>query len=223
MKLPKVIVFDVGGTLVKNLNLNYDKAFAYLKLIFKADESFIDRCNEFKKLKIDTRDITGKETSFKELVSYLSNYYELNEKCDSLFVEENFRKSLYETLPIDGSNKCLEYLHEKGVKLYCFSNSIFSSEEIKLELEQYDLAKYFETIISSADFGYRKPNKKVFEKYIKLSEKNSIWFIGNDVQCDILPALDFPCRPILLSNKTWRHPEYTEINSYDDFIKLVEE
>ena len=221
MKFPKVIVFDVGGTLIKNIDFDFNRGFQYLKLVFNSDDSFIDRCNTFKKDIIDKRDNTEKEISFKDLIDYLSKYYQIKQNNNFLFIEENFRKSLYKSSMIPNADTILKYLSDKGIKLYCFSNSMFSSEEIKLELDQYDLSKYFISITSSADYGYRKPSKKVFSQY--LDKETDIWFIGNEIKYDIMPVLDLGGRPIMYSNKTWVHPEFTEIKSYLDLIKLFEE
>lgn len=90
---------------------------------------------------------------------------------------------LYEGVP-----GMLEQLRAQGKKLYLLSNAqkIFTAYELQL----LDLAKYFDGILISSDYGVKKPDLRFFEVLLEkyhLDPKECV-MIGNDERSDIVGA-----------------------------------
>ncbi len=83
----------------------------------------------------------------------------------------------------------LEYLKKKAYNLSILSNFDYSPTAYNL-LDKYDITTYFDTILISDIFGWRKPDIKIFEYAIKqnnLNRSNTV-FIGDDMERDIKGA-----------------------------------
>lgn len=88
----------------------------------------------------------------------------------------------------DGAEKMLESLKGRGKNIYLLSNAqrIFT----EYELHMLDIAKYFDGILISSDYGVKKPDLRFFEillEQYQLKPEESI-MIGNDERSDIAGA-----------------------------------
>lgn len=88
----------------------------------------------------------------------------------------------------DGVEVLLSELKKAGKKIYLLSNAqrIFT----EYEMHVLGIAKYFDDIFISSDWGVKKPDERFFEKLLQkhqLSPEKSI-MIGNDMECDIKGA-----------------------------------
>lgn len=83
----------------------------------------------------------------------------------------------------------LEYLKEKSYRLSILSNFDYSPTAYKL-LDRYNITSYFDTILISDLFGWRKPDVKIFDFAIKQDNKSreETIFIGDDLERDIKGA-----------------------------------
>lgn len=88
----------------------------------------------------------------------------------------------------EGTKEMLKTLRDAGKKIYLLSNAqrIFT----EYEMHVLDIARYFDEILISSDYGTKKPDKRFFdlltEKY-GLDVERSL-FIGNDSRTDISGA-----------------------------------
>ena len=110
----------------------------------------------------------------------------------SLYFEENFLDNIvsYNEL-VEGAEEVLEYLKSKNYKLHIISNGFQEVTERKCTLS--GIAAYFETITSADAVGVRKPDPKIFEYSLGLSEakKEESIMIGDDWIADALGGRDF--------------------------------
>ena len=115
----------------------------------------------------------GKGTD--EIAYYIAN---------SFRVLSRHRMKLYPAVP-----ELLQHLHDSGKGVYMLSNAqaVFTTPEI----EQLDLAKYFDDIFLSSDIGVKKPEPQFFEKLIRkhsLDPAKTV-MVGNDFYADMGIAL----------------------------------
>lgn len=104
--------------------------------------------------------------------------------ANSFRVLSRHRMKLYPAVP-----ELLQHLRDSGKGVYMLSNAqaVFTSPEI----EQLDLARYFDDIFLSSDIGVKKPEPLFFEK---LLQKHSLdpaktVMVGNDFYADMGIAL----------------------------------
>ena len=110
-----------------------------------------------------------------EIAYYISN---------SFRVLSRHRMKLYPAVP-----ELLQHLRDSGKGVFMLSNAqaVFTTPEI----EQLDLAKYFDDIFLSSDIGVKKPEATFFEKLLKkhsLDPAKTV-MVGNDFYADMGIAL----------------------------------
>jgi putative hydrolase of the HAD superfamily len=98
------------------------------------------------------------------------------------------------------------------------------------ELKMLGIHAFFDTIIVSAEFGYRKPDIRLFNECLRrlgVSPSEAI-YIGNDTQRDVKGANDAGMKSVLIMTRygskdtTVAKPDYT-ISRMDELFKVLEE
>ena len=119
-------------------------------------------------------------------------YFGVDNKELALYFEENFLDNIVSHNElVEGAEEVLEYLKAKNYKLHIISNGFQEVTERKCTLS--GIAPYFETITSADAIGVRKPNPKIFEYSLGLSDakKEESIMIGDDWIADALGGRDF--------------------------------
>ncbi|MBP2618223.1 YjjG family noncanonical pyrimidine nucleotidase [Chryseobacterium jejuense] len=119
-------------------------------------------------------------------------HFGVDNKELSLYFEENFLDNIVSHNElVEGAEDVLEYLKSKNYKLHIISNGFQEVTERKCTLS--GIAPYFETITSADAVGVRKPNPKIFEYSLGLSEakKEESIMIGDDWIADAIGGRDF--------------------------------
>lgn len=83
----------------------------------------------------------------------------------------------------------LQALHKKGFRLAIISNMI-SRELVQRQLVEYGIARYFNPVLTSSNFGWRKPNASIFEEAARLMQLpvGSCAYVGDTLSRDVLGA-----------------------------------
>lgn len=117
-------------------------------------------------------------------------------------INENFDIQLLEKLSVDyitflphhnqlfeGAHEILEHLYV-NYKLHIITNG-FNEVQYK-KLENSDLTKYFDKIITSEDAGVKKPNRIIFEYALEITKavSSESIMIGDNWEADIMGAKD---------------------------------
>ena len=91
----------------------------------------------------------------------------------------------------------LEYLKNKGYALHLITNGFTEVQDIKLKVSGMD--KFFKTVVTSEEAGYKKPDTGIFryafEKSGSVPEKSIM--IGDDYEVDIVGARNAGLNQIL--------------------------
>ena len=105
-------------------------------------------------------------------------------------LEWEFWKTAATMSPEPGVSEALDVLAERELPLGVLSNSAFSGEVLRRELARNGLAEYFKFVMSSADYGIRKPHRSLFlTAAARLGiEPEDVWFIGDSPAHDVAGA-----------------------------------
>ncbi len=200
----KIVLFDLFDTIINKIYFDYDKVLEYIY------ENHIDKSvHMYEDLKRHSKDYqaqylldrskTYKEYSFTHQLNYYKNNLATINLEDLDKIEWTILK-LFRKDEIDENIKeVLEYLDAWGYEMYIVSNSMFSAKALKRYLEDFELAHFFKNIISSADYGIRKPSIDFFkcvEKEINTLFSPSVHFIGNTFTKDVLGAKNAGLTPL---------------------------
>jgi len=166
------------------------------------------------------------------------------------FPAENFDRLLYESLgislsitpaemarefhraaithnPAPGIEAVLETLKSHGIKAGIVSNTMFTGDILWEELVAHNLAHYFEFVVASSDFGFRKPNPRIFmiaAAKMRLRPEE-IWFVGDKIDFDIAGAVKSGMFPVWYNpSGTPRTGDYEclEIKHWDAFRSRID-
>lgn len=89
-----------------------------------------------------------------------------------------------------GAAEVLSELHHLGIKMGVVSNSVMGENAISEILEKLKLREYFDFVMTSADYGFRKPQLQLFKTALALAGEpaEKTWFMGDWLSQDIAGA-----------------------------------
>ena len=102
-------------------------------------------------------------------------------------------------VPYSDAQSTLAALVDKGYKLGIIANQKLGTEE---RLESWGLRQYFEVIAASAEIGYAKPDKEIFEKALELAKCTAAEsvMVGDRLDNDIIPAKAIGMKTVWVKN-----------------------
>jgi putative hydrolase of the HAD superfamily len=105
-------------------------------------------------------------------------------------VELAFWRATSRMAPAPGIGPVLDDLASRGLALGVVSNSMFGAEVLRWELARHGLAAPFRFVMSSADYGLRKPHPSLFQTALaRLGlPAEEVWFVGDSYANDVLGA-----------------------------------
>lgn len=230
MSLPKMILFDAGKTLV-----NYGEIPTTLVAIQhiypyiihnpnnwtcqdieqKANEIF-DSLDGCRMARVEVPEQTG--------LRLLFDILDISFSIPMEKIEQIYSAHFIDVYPVDQAANFLKYLQQKGIRTGIISNFIFSSSRLQEWLKKLYPDNDFEFVITSSDYGIRKPNPLLFEAAITRSHLNphEIWYIGDKVSVDVHGSQSAGMVPILYNsprNKPQAVPE--GVHSIDSYQELI--
>ena len=164
---PKAILFDLGDTILEQTKFDADAGSKHLLAL----------ANNPRRVKVEQIQKLAEELN--------SEIQQRREEAQLEFPVTSFQRLLYERLdicfdmspeaiarefwnvangmcPEPGVRLMLGSLESSEVRRAIISNSVFPGFILEEELEKHDLLHFFEFLISSADYGFRKPHSNVF-------------------------------------------------------------
>jgi putative hydrolase of the HAD superfamily len=83
----------------------------------------------------------------------------------------------------------LKVLHRKGFRLAIISNTI-SRRLVQAKLADFGIARYFDPVVTSSNFGWRKPNERIFYEATRLMGllPAACAYVGDTVSRDVIGA-----------------------------------
>ena len=195
------------GVTAENVQKVADEIFSWIDRA--RDESMIEfSCEDYQKLLFDSLGIT-----------FRIGYSEM---------EREFWNHAVKYGVVEGVGDLLDLVEARGIKIGILSNTIFSSSVLKEELAKHNLAHRFSFVISSADYGVRKPHPHIFRVAVKKMglKPEDIWFVGDKPEYDVKGALDSGIYPVWYNRRnetTTIEGNYLEVKSLVELREKIEE
>lgn len=211
MKKPKMILFDYGHTLL------YEPEFDFLRGE-RALFSYITK-NKYNLTPEGVNAFADK--LFDEIGNVRKIGMELHER--------QFQRMVYEYLGIEFSityeeaeliqwnhtstgaimpdaDKMIDYINAKGIRSGIISNIGWSGNALKERLDRLLPNNRFEFIITSSEYGFRKPSPYLFKLALRKADLSSdeVWFCGDNPQADVEGAAQVGIFPVWYDNATER-------------------
>lgn len=185
----------------------------------KANEIF-DSLDVCRKAQVEV----PKQTGLKLLFDILDISFSISmEKIEQIYGEH-----FIDAYPVAQTEDFLTYLHGNGIRTGVISNFIFSSSRLQEWLTNIYPNNHFEFVITSSDYGIRKPNPLLFEVAVTKSRlaPGEIWYVGDKVAVDVAGSHGAGMIPVLYNspmNKPQISPEgIVSVHSYEELTKILE-
>jgi putative hydrolase of the HAD superfamily len=235
MKKPKAILFDFADTILHQVGIHPEKGNKYLFSIVKNSNEvkYKDLLIHIKKVHEEfysQRDSTHLEVPWVTFNKIIFEYFNLLFPITHSEAELAFWDITTEWSPAPEIYEMLRFIKDYNIPMGIVSNNAFSGKTIEKELKKQGLRDYFEFVISSSDYGVRKPHPYLFQiAASKIGFKPSeIWFIGDDIDCDIKGSKNAGMTPLHYIGKTGkttlvRNEVIKNWNEMIDILKQTED
>jgi len=200
----KGILFDINGTLLDiHTNEWHDEVYRVLSNLLSYQgislEPHVMKDLYFQVMKDQRAKCTERHPEFdaigifREIISKHATDFtrrlptEKLEQLPRLLAETHRAASRFRLQPYPGVEDTIRQLHSR------YHLAIISDGQVACalpELSARGLAEYFDPIIISGDFGYRKPDKRLFTAALTAMtmEPSEVLFVGNDMYRDVYGA-----------------------------------
>ena len=203
---PDAVVFDFGGTLVDD---HFDVSAGQRRMLELAKPASVDPATYARMAAEIDGDITPRKldsliehaaTTFTQLVSDCTG---IELSGDSGTLELEFWLASERCELVEGAAEVVRRLRRENVRLGIISNMTFSSAVIHHELNRMGLRDSFAAIVTSADYGIRKPHPLVFRGMVgRLHVKpGRCWYVGDRIDLDVAGAQGAGLKAIWLNRK----------------------
>lgn len=208
MKMPKMILFDYGQTLIAEQKFDGIKGTeAVLKYATK-NKYNLSAAQVQEKANAINKELGRFDPQKRHLVQievpntmftpylYESQGIEVplsNEEIDTIFWD-----AAAPGKPTEGMKDFLEYLKNNGIRTGVISNIAYAAAVVAGRINRLLPENAFEFIITSSNYMFRKPNRRIFDLALEKAEltPEDVWYIGDQYECDIKGASSIGLFPV---------------------------
>jgi putative hydrolase of the HAD superfamily len=229
MEAPEAVLFDLGGTVLRQESFHPERwAETLLPLVpgsvtpSAVRELTVQLVREFRPP--TRRGLV--EVRMEACLRHLHERLGVVPTGTGAEVEQAFWETTSRMAPEPGVAAVLEGLRLRGVHAAMVSNSMFRREVLEGELGRHGLAEYFRFVMSSADYGLRKPHPSLFRTALARlglpAEK--VLFVGDSFANDVVGASGVGMRTAWY-NPTGAAPGEGRadfvLKHWDEFVELL--
>lgn len=188
------ILIDLGDTVFSNIDLSMEVGGEYLYEMIRGNKPTHDQFfmifNEL--VQRCYRNRQELEVSFQAFLRTLSTLLHIKFITSNELLEIGFMQSFARNTMIQDVDRFLRYCKRRKLKVVALSNSAFSKTTLSTQLASFGLLSYFNDVLSSADYIFRKPARAFFEVGISVLNypKEDILFVGNDYEIDMKGGIE---------------------------------
>ncbi len=233
MRRPEAILFDLWGTLIDSTA--FDPVLGNEALLARSENPRGVTPAEVHELgrrlvaaTIPREEQAALEFTQSALFQILSDSFGLQFRMPLPDLEWEFWNASLTVSLRSGVREMLEQLRLRGIRSSVISNSSFRAATIERELERQGILQYFEFVVSSADYGIRKPDALIFEAALRRMGVpcHRAWFAGDNVGYDVIGAQGAGLFPVAYNARAAVPEsviEYAAISHWSELPGLVEQ
>jgi putative hydrolase of the HAD superfamily len=233
---PKAVLFDLWGTLIAT-DL-FDPARGNAAVLECAENpsgitlADVQALGDKVVSSLESREEQSRiEFTQQSLLRILADSFGLRFSLPLSELEWVFWSSAMTINVMEGAVEALSRLHARGIRACVVSNSSFTSVTIEKELSRLGLLPHFEFVVSSTDYGVRKPDGILFDVALRRLGvmPHEAWFVGDNILYDIEGPWDAGILPVLYTGNGDRKgdvpsriTDYLAISHWREFDVLIE-
>lgn len=210
-KKPKMIIFDVGGTLFDDGKCDPAAGFEKLRLVSENPEAATctELAEHWKEYLAEVSSIRSEsgislDIPLSAVIKYAAMNTGLIIDIPMAEQEEIFDRYNSSRTVIEGVPELLDELDSLGIRKAVISNNMMSGEGLTLAINRWIPDAEFEFVLTSADLLFTKPSEKIFAAAVKRAHlsPDDCWYCGDGKIPDIDGARNANIRPVLLDTKS---------------------
>jgi len=231
MRRPVAVCFDLWGTLLNSVEFDPQKGHA--AVLEACDnprgvtlEDVMDLGRRVISSTVPREEESALEFTQAGLLRMVADTFDLRPRLSLEESEWVFWHASLQVGLIDGVRPLLEELRDLGFPMGVVSNSSFAGPTLERELERQGIRRFFRFVISSADYGLRKPDPLIFEVAVRRLglEAGQVWFAGDNVGYDVIGARQAGIFPVAFNPRKEIPEEVGEhavISSWSQLVPLI--
>lgn len=238
MKLPKMIMFDYGQTLIAEglfdgeagtrSVLKYAKKNPY-QISAKELQDFAKTLNrDIGRYDPDVRKSLQIEVHNHLFQKYLYEYYDIEIDLTPEELEKVFWDNAAERKTTENIRVLLNYLKEQNIRTAVISNISFSGKALEDRIHTMLPENDFDFILATSEYVFRKPHKRIFELALRKAKINArdAWYCGDNAYFDVEGASKAGIYPVWYLGATEKDSRLTpsvECSTVHDWMELIEQ
>ena len=208
MAIPKMILFDYGQTLIAEQKfdgvkgteavLQYATRNKYQLSAEQVQAKANEINREFGRFDPEKRHLFQIEIPNTMFTPYLYESQGIEIALSNSEIDTVFWNAAAPGVPTEGIEDFLRYLKNKGIRTGVISNIAYDSSVVAERINRLLPDNAFEFIITSSNFMFRKPNKRIFDLALEKAElqPGEVWYIGDQYECDVKGSLNAGLLPV---------------------------
>jgi putative hydrolase of the HAD superfamily len=161
---------------------------------------------------------------------YIYEYYGLEFDETDEELERVYWDNVSVKKPTENIEKLLKYLNKTGIRTAVISNISYSGKILKEYIDKYIPGNYFEFILASSEYVFRKPHNRLFELALRKAglEPTDVWYCGDNTYCDLEGASQSHIYPVwykgAIEPESFPAPfvDCLAVNDWKELIELFE-
>ena len=208
IKTPKMILFDYGQTLIAEQKFDGIKGteavlqYATRNKYHLSAEQVQAKANEINqelgRFDPEKRHLFQIEIPNTMFTPYLYESQGIEIALSNSEIDTVFWNAAAPGAPTEGIKDFLEYLKNKGIRTGVISNISYAPSVVAERINRLLPENTFEFMITSSNFMFRKPNKRIFDLVLEKAElqPDEVWYIGDQYECDVKGSLHAGLLPV---------------------------
>ncbi len=208
MKIPKMILFDYGQTLIAEQKFDGVKgteavlSYAVKNKYYLSAEQVQARANAIKqelgRFDPEKRHLFQIEIPNTMFTPYLYESLGIEIALSNSEIDTVFWNAAAPGTPTEGIEHFLEMVGNKGIRTGVISNISYAPSVVAERINRLLPANTFEFIITSSNFMFRKPNRRIFDLALEKAglQADEVWYIGDQYECDVKGSLNAGLFPV---------------------------
>ncbi len=228
---PRAVIFDLWGTLIESDGFSPSRGNARL-LELAGSNAPLDALLAYENGIVHDaerrEDESGIEFTRQSLQRLLNDRFAICSPLSLAEQEWEYWSSSMTIRLVEGVPDILDDLARRSIRRAIISNSSFTADTIRRTLADLGVADRFEFIVSSADYGVRKPHLAIFEAALaRLGlEPGGAWFAGDNVAYDLKGGLGAGMFTVLFRPPVDEPPDfdgYRRIERWSELAALLDQ
>ena len=233
MKMPKMVLFDYGQTLIAEQKFDGVKGteavlqYATRNKYHLSAEQVQAKANEINqelgRFDPKKRHLFQIEIPNTMFTPYLYESQGIEIALSNAEIDTVFWNAAAPGTPTEGIKDFLDYLKNKGIRTGVISNISYNPSVVAERINRLLPDNTFEFIITSSNFIFRKPNKRIFDLALEKAQlrPDEVWYIGDQYECDVKGSLNAGMFPIWYIGAVDLPYTVEEVHSLDKNILTV--